>query len=200
MIVSFRPIRIKSFPTIEAAEKSLDPTLHGWPRPAPSDAENVAALQQGVQALQDMADQQTGAGADAARRFAEAIDTLAHADAAQRARATAAFIRPLQIDLDDVGHSLMRARVTRASLPADLVRDWIAPDGRMRIEVWPKGDANDNANIRRFARAVQAVVPDATGEAIGSIEWGRTIVRLSRRLRRWRCSRSPCCCGSCCGG
>ena len=166
----------QKLPMIEAAAKSLDPTLHGEPRPAPSDAENVTALQQGVHALQDAAGQDKGAGADAARRLAKAIDALAHADAAQRQRATEAFIRPLRLDLDDVGQSLSAARVTRASLPPDLVRDWIAPDGRARIEIWPKGDANNNANIRRFARAVQAVVPDATGEAIGSIEWGRTIV------------------------
>ena len=47
------------------------------------------------------------------------------------------------------------------------MRDWVESDGRMRIEIWPKGDANDNATIKRFARAVQAVRPDATGEAIG---------------------------------
>ena len=166
----------QKLPAIEAAAKSLDPALHGEPRPAPSDAENVTALQQGVHALQHAAGQGKGAGADAARRLAKAIDALAHADRAQRERATEAFIRPLRLDLDDVGQSLSAARVTRASLPPDLVRDWIAPDGRVRIEIWPKGDANNNANIRRFARAVQAVQPDATGEAIGSIEWGRTIV------------------------
>ena len=70
----------------------------------------------------------------------------------------------------------MAEPVTRASLPPDLVRDWVASDGRMRIEIWPKGDANDNATINRFARAVQAVQPNATGEAIGSTEWGGTIV------------------------
>ena len=144
--------------------------------PPPSDAENVAALKRAVQALQDTADQHSGAGADAARRLADALDKLAQADAAQRARATDAFIHPLQLDLDDVGQSLMAERVTRASLPPDLVRDWVAPDGRVRIEVWPKGDANDNATISRFARAVQAVQPGATGEAIGSTEWGSTIV------------------------
>jgi hypothetical protein len=161
---------------IEAAAKSLVPALHAVPRPAPSDADNVAALQQGVRALQDAAGQDAGAGADAARRLAKAIDALAHANVAQRERAADAFIRPLRFDLDDVGQSLSAATVTRASLPPDLVRDWIAPDGRVRIEIWPKGDANDNANISRFARAVQTVQPDATGEAIGSIEWGRTIV------------------------
>jgi uncharacterized protein len=166
----------QKLPIIEAAEKKLAPALHSPPQPAPSDAENVAALKQATQALQDAADQQSGTGADAARRLAEALDKLAHADAAQRAKATDAFIHPLQLDLDDVGQSLMAEPVTRASLPPDLVRNWVAPDGRMRIEVWPKGDANDNATIKRFARAVQAVAPNATGEAIGSTEWGSTIV------------------------
>lgn len=99
------------------------------------------------------------------------------ADATQRGRATEAFIRPLQLDLGDAGQSLTGEQVTRASLPSDLVRDWVAPDGRIRIEVWPKGDANDNANIARFARAVLAIQRDATREAIGSTEWGGTIVK-----------------------
>jgi uncharacterized protein len=166
----------QKLPTIEAAEKALGPILRTSPRPAPSDAENVAALQQGVKALQNVADQQSGTGADAARRLANALNKLAQADVAQRARATDAFIHPLQLDLDDVGQSLMAEPVTRASLPPDLVRDWVASDGRMRIEIWPKGDANDNATIKRFARAVQAVQPGAAGEAIGSTEWGGTIV------------------------
>jgi uncharacterized protein len=175
-IESFVPAgQEQKLPAIEAAAKALDPTLHSAPQPAPDDAENIAALKRGAQALQDAADQY-GAGADAARRLAAALNELAQADAAQRARATDAFIHPLHLDLDDVGQSLMAERVTRASLPPDLVRDWVAPDGRMRIEIWPKGDANDNATIKRFARAVQSVRPDATGEAIGSIEWGNTIV------------------------
>jgi uncharacterized protein len=101
---------------------------------------------------------------------------LSEADEAQRARATDAFIRPLQIDLDDVEQSLMAERVTRETLPADLVRDWVAPDGRMRVEVWPKGNANDNATVRRFAQAVLAVEPTATGQAIETIEGAATIV------------------------
>jgi uncharacterized protein len=161
---------------IAAAKKKLDPALHAAARPAPSDAENIAALNKAVGVLRAAADQTTGASADAARRLATALDKLAQADPGQRARATDAFIVPLQLDLDDLGTSLSAAQVTRASLPAELVRDWVAPDGRTRIEVWPKGDANDNANIARFAHAVLAAEPVATGEAIESTEWGSTIV------------------------
>ena len=166
----------KKLGAIESAKKSLEPELHATPRTPPSDAENVTALQQGVHALEGVADQQ-GAGANAARRLADAMKRLSEADEAQRVRTRDAFIRPLQLDLDDIEQSLMAERVTRQSLPADLVGDWVAADGRMRIEVWPKGNASDNATVRRFAQAVLAVEPTATGEAIGSIEWGATIVR-----------------------
>ena len=167
----------QKLPAIEAAQKALGRILRGPPGVAPSDAEAVAALKQGTQALKEAADQRDGVGADAARRLADVLDKLAQADSAQRVRTTEAFIRPLQLDLNDVGESLSVERVTRASFPPDLVRDWVAPDGRVRIEIWPKGDANDNATISRFARAVRAVEPDATGQAIGSTEWGATIVQ-----------------------
>ena len=167
----------RKLPMIEAAEKSLGGTLRSEPQGAPSDAENVAALQHGARTLQNAAGKNSGRGADAARRLAAALDRLAGADGNQRNLATDAFIQPLKLDLGDVAQSLTAERVTRESLPPELVRDWIAPDGRVRIDIWPKGDANDIASIRRFARAVLSVEPGATGEAVGSTEWGDTIVR-----------------------
>jgi hopanoid biosynthesis associated RND transporter like protein HpnN len=167
----------QKLPIIKKAHDTLAPALASPARPAPSDAENVTALEQSVSALQDIAGQNSGPAAHAARRLAADLDKLAHSDAAQRARATDAFIRPLQVDLGDIGQSLSAAPVVRDELPAELVRDWIAPDGRARIEIWPKGNANDNATIDRFAHAVLAVQPNATGVAIGSTEWGTTIVQ-----------------------
>ncbi len=167
----------QNLPTIDDAREKLAPALHKMARPASGDADNVAALRQAAKTLEDISDRQAGDGADAARRLAAALDNLAQADASHREAAAAAFIRPLQIDLGDIGDSLNAEHVTRESLPADLVQDWVTPDGKMRIEVWPRGDANDNAVVRRFARAVQAVEPGATGEAIGSTEWGGTIVK-----------------------
>jgi uncharacterized protein len=67
--------------------------------------------------------------------------------------------------------------VTRASLPPNLVGDWIAPDGRARIQVSPKGNSNDNAVLARFADAVSSIAPQATGAPIGTAEAGHVIER-----------------------
>ena len=64
-----------------------------------------------------------------------------------------------------------------AELPDDLTRDWVAGDGRARIEVRPKGDQNDNEAMQRFAAAVLQVAPDATGTPILIQESAKTIVR-----------------------
>jgi uncharacterized protein len=56
--------------------------------------------------------------------------------------------------------------VTYDTLPEDLKREWVAPDGRARVEVYPRGDSNDNAVLVRFVDAVQRVVPDITGTAL----------------------------------
>ena len=112
----------------------MRPRLHKMARPAPGDADNVAALRQAAKTLEDISDRQAGDGADAARRLAAALDNLAQADASRREAAAAAFIRPLQIDLGDIGDSLNAEHVTRESLPADLVQDWVTPDGKIELK------------------------------------------------------------------
>jgi predicted RND superfamily exporter protein len=79
--------------------------------------------------------------------------------------------------LRQLREAMQAGPVTLATLPAGLTRDWVAADGRARIEVFPKGDANDNATLRRFVSAVQALAPDATGAPVSIQEWSHTIVR-----------------------
>src|SRR5205814_1107125 len=67
--------------------------------------------------------------------------------------------------------------VTVATIPPELKRDWVAPDGRARVQVLPKGDPEDTAVLRKFVPAVLAVEPDATGPAAMLYEAGNTIVR-----------------------
>jgi hypothetical protein len=64
-----------------------------------------------------------------------------------------------------------------ASIPAEIKRQWLAPDGRARVEVLPKGDPDDTAALRQFVTAVLAVEPAATGPAVMMFEAGNTVVR-----------------------
>src|SRR5207244_7775629 len=63
------------------------------------------------------------------------------------------------------------------SIPADLKRAWLTPDGHARVEVLPKGDPDDTASLRQFVTAVLAVEPAATGPAVLMFEAGNTVVR-----------------------
>jgi hypothetical protein len=137
-----------------------------------------------VEALRDMAEDlsrvagdATGPGADAARRVAGQLERLAQADAATRGRAEAAVVPSLVYGLDRLRTSLDPQPVTIETLPEGLRRDWLAPDGRARVHVSPKGDANDRRVLEKFAEAVLAVEPAAVGAAISFYEAGRTIVR-----------------------
>jgi uncharacterized protein len=65
--------------------------------------------------------------------------------------------------------------VTIKTLPANLVRDWVLPDGSARIEALPKGDPNDINVLRAFATAVLRAEPSATGPAITYYESSRTV-------------------------
>jgi uncharacterized protein len=161
---------------IRAAATALDPQLTAQRRAAPSDAEDITALKNAAKALLDTASKESGAAADAARRLATDLTKLADGNRALRARAEAAFVRPLNIDLQALRTSLQAQAVTRASLPADLVRAWTTPDGRTRVEAAPAGDPNDSQNLRRFARAVLSVQPTATGQAVQIYEWGEAII------------------------
>jgi predicted RND superfamily exporter protein len=92
-----------------------------------------------------------------------------------RARAAAAIVPPLIYDLDRLRKSLAPEMVTIKTLPPNLVRDWVAPDGKARAEAFPKGDANDSNVLRRFAIAVLRAEPTATGTAISYYEAGKTV-------------------------
>src|SRR5580704_9777225 len=161
---------------VHKAAGALHASLARGVKPAPSDGENVAALRSGAAQLRQTAGDTKGPGADAARRLADALTKLADADAVHRAAVQDAFVTPLKLDLADLRDGLQAAAVTRASLPASLVENWVASGNRARVEIAPKGDSNDDAAMRSFARAVLKAAPTATGQGISTLEWGDTIV------------------------
>src|SRR5206468_1702357 len=96
----------------------------------------------------------------------QALRTLAQGEPARRERVRAMLIPGLVATLGQLRTAMQARPVTLASLPDDLMRDWVAPDHRARIEVFPKGDANDNATLERFVTAVQQFAPEATGAPV----------------------------------
>lgn len=163
-----------------AVIKAAAPRLHGAlnPKrdPAPTDKDTVDAIRSTAQHLSKVAGPATGPGAEAARRVSDLLTRLAEADAATRTSAESAFVPPLNHDLNQLRNSLDRQLVTIQALPANLVRDWLLPDGRARVEALPKGNPQDNSVMRRFATAVMAAEPSATGPAISLYQSGRTVI------------------------
>jgi uncharacterized protein len=161
---------------IAKAAGVLMPILHLQPTPEPTDQQTVTALERAAAGLITVSGDKTTPGADAARRLASAISQLAKANPALRQKVEAIFVMPLQSSLDDLDGLLQPTLITEQNIPLDFAKDWIKADGRARVQVYPKGDPNDNEVLRQFARAVQAAEPTASGGSIAILEAGRTVV------------------------
>jgi uncharacterized protein len=171
---------------IQPAARLLKPVLDSNRRAsAPSDAEDIAAMDRATQALTQAATSVTGKGADDARRLAKLVGQLAAAPPELREEARKALLPSLATTLDLLRASLDAERVTLSSIPSSLARNWVDPDGVARIAVAPSGDPNDNANLVRFSEAVRKIAPQATGEPVVIHESGRTVVRAFAQAGAW---------------
>jgi hopanoid biosynthesis associated RND transporter like protein HpnN len=156
MDTALNPIEMKPVPTADAVRMSVSAT-----------AEKLRAI-----AEKDM----SGASA-AGRRLADQLNMLKGADDRILSLTTDAFVPGLKVILEQLRAALSPEMVTEDKLPPDLKAEWVAQDGRARVQVFPKGDPNDSANLERFADGVRTVAPNAVGAPVGTLESGRTIVR-----------------------
>jgi hopanoid biosynthesis associated RND transporter like protein HpnN len=159
----------------DASQRLSTPLNPTEVQPGPGDREVIAALKSTAEDLSKAASNETGPAAESARNVADLLRRLAGADVGIRAKAEAAIVPPLVFDLDRLRKSLAPEVVTIKTLPPNLVRDWLLPDGRARVEALPKGDPNDTNVLRTFATAVLRVEPTATGAAISYYESARTV-------------------------
>ena len=143
----------------------------------PTDAENVDSLKSSVASLRKTAGEGKGAGATASRRLADALEKLASASEDIRNKTQAIFIAPLQVVLDQLRNALQAQPVNLKTLPSDLVSSWKTKDGLMRVEALPRGDPNDNENLRNFAGAVLVAEPTAIGGPVSILKSGDTVVK-----------------------
>ena len=151
----------------------------------PSDAENVEALKGTVESLRKTAGDATGPGAVAARRLADDLSRLANSDEATREKTQSVFVTPLKVVFNQLRNALEAKPVSLKTLPADLVGEWKAKDGLMRVEVQPRGDPNDNETLRKFAAAVLAAEPTAIGGPVSILKSGDTVVKAFIHAGIW---------------
>jgi hypothetical protein len=144
---------------------------------APTDQENVDSLKSSVASLRKVAGEGNGPGAVASRRLADALQKLADSNEATRNKAQAIFVDPLEVVLDQLKNALQAQPVSLNTLPPEIVSSWKAKDGLMRVQALPRGDPNDNDNLRRFASAVLSAEPTAVGGPVSVLKSGDTIVR-----------------------
>jgi hopanoid biosynthesis associated RND transporter like protein HpnN len=176
----------QKLPLIEETEKALHASLYPKaPSQPPTDAQDVGMLNSTVAALNRLAGDGTGPGAQAARRLAADMTTLANADQAARQRAEVAFVQPLRTALDDLRNLLKAQEVTRDNLPPDLAHQWVTPDGQARLDIAPSGNANDNATVQAFAQAVQNVEPNATEGPISILQARHTVITAFLQAGGW---------------
>jgi uncharacterized protein len=163
---------------IAQGAKVLGPALNPDQIDAPpTDQENVEALNSTVNNLRKTAGEGKGPGAVASRRLADALAKLAASNEETRNKAQTVFVAPLKIVFEQLKLALQAQPVSLQTLPPDLVSQWRSKDGLIRVEAEPKGDPNDNDNLRRFANAVLAAEPTAIGGPVSILKSGDTIVK-----------------------
>ncbi|TXH38491.1 MAG: hopanoid biosynthesis-associated RND transporter HpnN [Rhodospirillaceae bacterium] len=146
----------------------------------PSLEEDRAAMHHTAAKLRETAE-----SSDIAQQLARLLDQAADSDPSVYPQLRHALLSGLIPRLNSVAAALTATKLTVDTLPPEMRRDWIAPDGEVRIMVVPAGDSNNNRTMERFVAAVRTVAPDATGPAIQIYESGLAVSRAFQHATFW---------------
>ena len=108
------------------------------------------------------------------------LGAIAHAPDSTVRAVDGALTRFLPLELDRLRTALGAAPADVSSVPADIARDWLLPDGQARVEVLPVTSARNSAGLHQFVAAVTHVAPDAGGTAVTVVATSDTIVSAFR--------------------
>ncbi len=92
----------------------------------------------------------------------------------------AALTRFLPGQLAHLRLALGAEPITLTAIPPDFARDWLLPDGRARVQVNPKPEAQTPTGLKAFVQEVTAVAPTAGGSAVTMAATADTIVAAFR--------------------
>ncbi len=170
----------KKLAILSDAQQILEPTLSAPPAATPAGPADIrlaakTALEQIEPALSHVP------ANSALGPLARALQALTTAPDQVLTAANKALTEFLPAELDQLRLSLSAAKVTLASLPESVKRDWLLPDGRARVQVVPKGISDKTGDqLATFVEQVRSVAPNAGGPAVTIQETSRTIMTAFR--------------------
>ncbi len=175
-LASFVPEnQAQKLPLIEDAANLLLPSLTP---PAPSPPPSANALREATLALADAlapvlprlpANHPLALIGQDLARLKTAPDALLLA-------ANDAMVRFLPLQIDRLRLALAAKPVSVADVPDSIRHDWMAPDGRFRLQIVPSTAVRGTAALHRFVTQVATVAPDAAGSALTIVRSADTIV------------------------
>jgi len=146
--------------------------------PPPSDGEALAALE--ALRARAIASRSKPAG-KLARALSQFHERAVREPASALRDLRAVLVAPLVEELARLRAVLTGGAISRDTLPESVVAQRVARDGRLRIEVFPAEDLNDNAALERFVADVRSVDANAFGEGVVIYESGQIVVAAFRQ-------------------
>jgi hopanoid biosynthesis associated RND transporter like protein HpnN len=113
-------------------------------------------------------------------RLASAMHALLEAPDGRLMAVNAALTAFLPAQIDRLRVALTAQPVTTTSVPADIARDWVLPDGQARVQALAKPAAAVSPGLAEFVAQVQSVAPDAQGTAVTIAATSQTIIQAFR--------------------
>ena len=74
-----------------------------------------------------------------------------------------ALLSTLPPVMKELSASLEAKNISLTDLPPAIREQWLSKDGLYRVQIFPKKDLNDLANLKEFIAEVQSVAPETTG-------------------------------------
>jgi hopanoid biosynthesis associated RND transporter like protein HpnN len=108
------------------------------------------------------------------------LATIVHTSDSMVLAVDESLTRFLPLELDQLRTALNAKPAGLQSVPPDIAKDWILPDGRARIQVLPVASARNSQGLHRFVGEVTDVAPDASGTAVTVVATSDTIVSAFR--------------------
>jgi hopanoid biosynthesis associated RND transporter like protein HpnN len=164
------------------------PPADGLPH-TPTTDEQLASLRSFLaktDSMPETLDPKTHAALDRLRRAVSGlVAKLDGEDETARAAALGRLEKSVVGSLPDqvkrIETALQAEPIDASDLPPDLVRGTVAPDGRVRVDAYPKHDlGHDDRELQRFADSATSALPDATGIAVTTVESARVVVKSFR--------------------